>query len=143
MANQKAGGEGPQATAEEIQPVVRYVHHVSFRVDDLDEALEFYCGLLGFERCDRPEMDFPGAWLRLYDVQVHLLQLPVDAGTGTPPAAPVGRANHVAFSVDDLEDMRAHLERAGLEVGSGDPALPQFFVQDPSGNVVEFTAFAR
>jgi glyoxylase I family protein len=143
VTNQTIDQTGAQAVAAATRPVVRYLHHVSFRVDDLEKSLEFYCGLLGFDRVERPEMDFVGAWLQNHDIQVHLLQLPVDDKTGTPATAPVGKANHVAFTVDNLAEMREYLEQSGVPVGSGDQSLPQFFVQDPTGNVIEFTALSR
>lgn len=117
------------------------VHHVSFRVDDLRAALEFYQGLLGCERIDRPDDDLPGgpgAWLVAGDTQVHLTESPADASTGSPPGAPTGIANHVAFHVDDLDATEAILAAHGCVVTRG-AALPQLFVQDPTGNLIELT----
>lgn len=45
---------------------VSTVHHVAFRVDDMDAALEFYMGVLGCKMLPRPE-GLPGArgaWLQ-------------------------------------------------------------------------------
>ena len=123
--------------------MVHYVHHVSFRVDDVADALAFYVGLLGCQPIDRPTLGVPGAWLELGDVQVHLIQVPADATTGAPPSEANPMACHVAFHVDDIDRLRARLRQAGLHPVSGHPALPQCFVQDPSGNVIEFTAADR
>lgn len=121
---------------------VRYLHHVSFRVDDLDAALDFYQRILGFTTQPRP-LAFPGAWLQAGDVQVHLVEVSADASTGIPPTRVSGKANHVAFSVPDLRAFRSYLEAEGLAVTESSSNLPQFFVADPSGNIIEFTGQAR
>ena len=76
-------------------------------------------------------------------MQVHLLELVADETTGLPPNQVSGKANHVAFSVSDLEAYRGYLQEQGVEVTGPSSALPQFFVKDPSGNVIEFTGLGR
>jgi catechol 2,3-dioxygenase-like lactoylglutathione lyase family enzyme len=117
------------------------VHHVSFRVTDLEVALEFYEGLLGCRRLDRPDdqMPVPGAWLAAGDTQVHLIMAPATELTGSTPTGLTGSANHVAFHTDDLDAACAAFEERGFAVRRG-ALLPQFFVQDPDGNLLEFTA---
>ena len=119
-------------------PMVRGLHHASVTVDALDEALEFYCGLLGCERIERPELGFTGAWLRAGDKEFHLLAVERASDMGTPPLAPTPFANHVAFTVDALEPCIERLVTEGYEVRYG-ASLPQVFVQDPAGNVIELT----
>lgn len=118
------------------------VHHVSFRVSDLDTALEFYQGVLGCRRLERPDDKMPvaGAWLAAGATQVHLIVAPATELTGYPPTGLTGTANHVAFHVDDLDAAQAAFEQRGFAVRRG-AFLPQFFVQDPDGNLIEFTAF--
>ena len=114
---------------------LKALHHLSFTVPDLDAALGFWRDLLGFTPIDRPDLGFPGAWLRGYGTEVHLLGLP-------NPAAAEGRLsplrNHVAFQVDDLESMAGRLNAAGLEVMTGSGANRQMWVLDPAANVIEF-----
>src|ERR1700678_2520234 len=65
---------------------VSTVHHVAFRVDDMDAALEFYMGVLGCRMLPRPE-GLPGArgaWLQCGATQVHLTEMPIDDTTGRP-----------------------------------------------------------
>ena len=123
--------------------LVRFVHHVSFRVDELAPALDFYVGLLGCEPIERPSLGVPGAWLRLGDLQVHLIQVAADASTGSPPNTANPMACHVAFHVGDMDLLLERLRSAGLEPVHGHPDLPQCFVQDPSGNVIELTTAPR
>lgn len=117
------------------------VHHVSFRVTDLEASLEFYEGLLGCRRLERPDDKMPvaGAWLEAGTTQVHLIVAAATELTGYPPVGLTGSANHVAFHVDDLDAAQAAFEERGFPVRRG-ALLPQFFVQDPDGNLLEFTA---
>jgi glyoxylase I family protein len=125
-------------------PSARYLHHISFRVDDLEESLHFYMGVLGCERLERPDLGFPGAWLQLDNVQVHLLEVSADVALGASPLIASPKANHVAFSVADLEEFRAYLQAEGYcPVDGPNPLVPQLVVQDPSGNVIEFTPNER
>jgi glyoxylase I family protein len=118
------------------------VHHVSFRVDNLEQALDFYEGLLGCVRLHRPSTVIGnGAWLQAGETQVHLMEREADEETGTPPTAVVSYANHVAFHTEDIEAAEAGFRDRGIEVLTSLSGLPQFFVRDPTGNVIEFTAF--
>lgn len=117
------------------------VHHVSFRVTDLPIALAFYEGVLGCRRLERPddELPTPGAWLEAGTTQVHLIEAPADDLTGYPPAGLTGTASHVAFHSDDLAAAEESFRLRGIEIRRG-KVLPQFFVADPDGNLIEFTA---
>ncbi len=135
---------GAPAAVPQTRPSVRYVHHVSLRVNDLRQALDFYGRLLGCTEVPRPDFSFPGAWLQADDVQVHLMEVPANATTGFPPSHTNPCANHVAFHVDDLVAFGAFLTSNGFATRPGfDPAVTQVFVQDPSGNVIEFTSAHR
>jgi catechol 2,3-dioxygenase-like lactoylglutathione lyase family enzyme len=119
------------------------VHHVSFRVDNLETALAFYEGVLGCRRLPRPD-GLPGArgaWLKSGSTEVHLTEAPADEATGYPPSRIVPFACHVAFHVDDLDALEAGLSARGVERLRGDFGLAQIFVRDPSGNLLEFTPY--
>ncbi len=106
------------------------IHHVAINVTDVDEAVAFYCDVLGFkERSDRPDLGFGGAWLDAGGQQLHLIQ-------AEPPES---RGQHFAIQVGDIEAAIAELRRKGLnpsEAAGIGPSL-QAFVADPSGNVIE------
>lgn len=121
---------------------VRAIHHVSFRVDDLEASLEFYRDLLGCEPRPRPDVGFPGAWLRKGDLEVHLLQWPLSDEVGSPPPKAISKANHVAFEVGDLDGFRRTLEERGYDITVSPFSTRQIWVQDPSGNVIEFISIA-
>jgi glyoxylase I family protein len=106
------------------------IHHVAINVRDLDEALEFYEGALGFvRRHDRPEFGFPGAWLDVGDQQLHLIEAPAPADVG----------QHFAVRVDDLGVVVAELRDRGHQPSDPSPVANsrQAFINDPSGNVIE------
>jgi glyoxylase I family protein len=111
------------------------LHHLSFTVPELEPAVGFWRDLLGFETIERPDLGFPGAWLRGYGTEVHLLapkgHAPVEAHL-----SPL--RNHVAFRVGDLGAVRTRLEAAGLEVMGGRGETRQMWVLDPGANVIEF-----
>jgi len=114
------------------------VHHVSFRVQELEPSLHFYRDILGLEPIDRPDFGIPGAWLQAgTGTQIHLIAAP------DPDAAPADKVspinNHTAFAIDDYETTRDYLRSKGLEVLETNPEQGQMWVADPSGNVIEFT----
>ncbi|MCU1394834.1 MAG: fosfomycin resistance protein FosB [Ilumatobacteraceae bacterium] len=127
------GGDSPSIA-------VQAVHHVSFRVDDLSSSLDFYCTLLGCRTLPRPDFGFPGAWLQAGDVQVHLIEAVANDINGFAPPAATPMTNHVAFAVADADRYREYLERKGFSIVTAVGAVQQFWVQDPSGNVLEFIA---
>ena len=114
------------------------VHHVSFRVDDLEKSLEFYGDLLGCTPLDRPDLGVPGAWLMAGSTQLHLIEQPTSEALGVPPTATSALACHVAFHVESLDLFEQRLKDHGIYVVRG-TLIPQLVVQDPSGNVIEFT----
>jgi catechol 2,3-dioxygenase-like lactoylglutathione lyase family enzyme len=123
------------------------MEHVLVLADDIEQAREFYCEVVGLEVGDRPALEFPGYWLYAGSVPcVHLadraaylaharrLGLPVSDGLGP------GAVDHIAFSGTDYDQTRALLARRGVPavaniVGGGGPR--QVFIQDPSGVRVE------
>jgi catechol 2,3-dioxygenase-like lactoylglutathione lyase family enzyme len=114
--------------------------HVAIAVRDVDEARDFYCGLFGFEELPRPDFG-PGMWLRVGDLQLHLLradEMPTQ-GTGFP---------HFALHVPTAEFHATTdaLRAAGVPFLGPPSARSDFgtevwaaFITDPSGNVIELT----
>jgi catechol 2,3-dioxygenase-like lactoylglutathione lyase family enzyme len=115
---------------------VRYIVH------DVDEALAFYCGLLGFEEVMHPAPAF--AMVRHGDLRLALTA--PGGGPGGGQAMPDGTLpapggwNRFSLEVDDVEAEIDRLTAAGvrfrneLVVGVGGK---QVLVEDPSGNPVE------
>lgn len=114
------------------------LHHVSVLVANTARALRFYHELLGFDLDpDRPDLGYPGAWLRIGGQQLHLLELPnPDPVAGRP--AHGGRDRHCAFSIRDLDGLRRRLEADGVACTSSRSGRRALFCRDPDGNALEF-----
>jgi len=115
---------------------VRYIVH------DVDAAIAFYCGQLGFREIMHPAPPF--AMLELGDLRL-VLSAPNPSGGGGQPM-PDGRQqepggwNRFAIEVSDLAATVARLRAAGarfrndIVTGVGGK---QILVEDPSGNPIE------
>jgi catechol 2,3-dioxygenase-like lactoylglutathione lyase family enzyme len=115
---------------------------VRYIVDDVDAAIGFYCGLLGFNEDMRPAPTF--AMLSRGDLRL-VLSSP-GGGGGGGQAMPDGTVpepggwNRFQLEVEDLESLVAQLRDAGarfrndIVTGVGGK---QILVEDPAGNPVE------
>jgi catechol 2,3-dioxygenase-like lactoylglutathione lyase family enzyme len=115
---------------------VRYIVH------DVDAAIAFYCGQLGFREIMHPAPPF--AMLEHGDLRL-VLSAPNPAGGGGQPM-PDGRQqepggwNRFAIEVTDLDATVARLRSAGarfrndIVTGVGGK---QILLEDPSGNPIE------
>ena len=113
------------------------LHHASVVVAELATALRFYIGVLGLTRDDsRPDLGFPGAWLKVGEQQIHLLELPnCDPVTGRPGHA--GRDRHTAFLVTGLAALEQRLEKNGTSFTRSRSGRHAVFCRDPDGNGIE------
>ena len=114
------------------------IHHASLLVADTARALAFYRDLLGLAVIpERPDLGFPGAWLRVGAQQVHLLELPnPDPVTGRPDHG--GRDRHLALLVQDLDGLAGRLELAGIPFTRSRSGRAALFCRDPDANALEF-----
>lgn len=113
------------------------LHHVSLIVADTTRALRFYQRVLGLEvDHSRPDLAFPGVWLKLGDRQLHLLELPNPDPIDERPSHG-GRDRHTAVSVTDLDGFAQRLERAGIPYTRSSSGRRALFCRDPDGNAWE------
>jgi catechol 2,3-dioxygenase-like lactoylglutathione lyase family enzyme len=115
---------------------------VRYIVKDVDAAIAFYCGELGFTEVMHPAPAF--AMLTRGELRL-VLSAPNPAGGGGQPM-PDGRQqapggwNRFAIEVEDLEAKVAALRNAGatfrndIVTGVGGK---QILLEDPSGNAIE------
>lgn len=113
--------------------------HTSVLIADTERSLRFYCDVLGLQiDTQRPDLGFPGAWLKVGHLQqIHLLQLPNPDPVSDRPAHG-GRDRHVALAVADLSVIEKSLERAEVEYTSSRSGRRALFCRDPDGNALEF-----
>jgi catechol 2,3-dioxygenase-like lactoylglutathione lyase family enzyme len=118
------------------------LHHISINVTDLERAKRFYGRVLGLEEIPRPAFDFPGAWYRLGDRQLHLIvHPPTQTLRGTTEIS--SREGHFAIAVQSYDEARAHLEAAGIPFDARPRSRTpwaQIFLSDPDGNLIELSA---
>lgn len=112
-------------------------HHYSFTVSDLERSRRFYEDVLGFATIPRPDFGFPGVWYGVGNSEVHLIQKPEGAVTGSPAPKLTPIANHSAFEIADYDAAAAHLRAAGVEFLEFGKDVGQIFVRDPDGNIIE------
>jgi catechol 2,3-dioxygenase-like lactoylglutathione lyase family enzyme len=115
---------------------------VRYIVDDVDDAIAFYTGHLGFDEVMHPAPTF--AMLQRGDLRL-VLSAPSGQGGGGQ-AMPDGTVpqpggwNRFSLEVDDLEALVAELREAGVhfrnDVVTG-VGGKQILLDDPSGNPVE------
>lgn len=120
------------------------LNHYTIMTRDLEATKNFYCDVVGLTVGDRPPLGFPGYWLYCGGVPtVHLLGYrahdPVIPDGPSYPAK-TGRLDHIAFSCVGLKDMKADLQRRGIDYD--ERVLPrlnmtQLFYFDPDGIAVE------
>ena len=131
------------------------LRHVGIVVSDLNEAIGFYCSLLGFQHVQKAyefghSLD---AMLGIAGVKVTTVKLIAPNGGmiellkfDAPGSSPVGRAifdlgiSHIAITVQNLDKEYQRLKLCGVEfisapVQSG--AARVAFAIDPEGNRVE------
>jgi len=113
------------------------LHHVQLAIPPggEDEARRFYRGALGLGEVEKPEplRSRGGCWFRAADGSVEL-HLGVE-----DPFTPARKA-HPAIVVTGLDELRARLEDAGIEIRD-DVQLEghrRFHAFDPFGNRLEF-----
>ncbi len=125
------------------------IFHIAFPVNDLDEARAFYTGLLGCT--ERPEKVFDGlAVMNFFGAQLVLVDAPDEVQAPPPSELPVP-AKHfgIIMEWDDWHAMAEKLKAAkvdfvwGPDVTNHDALgeVGSLFINDPSGNSVEFKSY--
>ena len=125
--------------AEPIDPRVD-IGHVHLKVADLDRALDFYCGVLGFELQQRIGDD--AAFVSAGGYHHHIgLNTWHSKGAAPPPERSTGLF-HVAIRYPDrrsLVDALRRLTQAGIPLGgASDHGVSEaIYIDDPDGNGIE------
>ncbi|HEX5938373.1 MAG TPA: VOC family protein [Actinomycetota bacterium] len=114
--------------------------NVRYMVEDVDEAIEFYMKMLGFELLTNASPAF--ADVRRGNLRLLLAGPKSSAGRPMPDGTKPGPGgwNRIHFIVDDIDAEVARLRDTGgtfrNDVVTG-PGGKQILLEDPSGNVVE------
>jgi catechol 2,3-dioxygenase-like lactoylglutathione lyase family enzyme len=120
---------------------IECLHHVGRRTRRLEESLAFYRDVLGFRPIERPNFDFPGAWLFNYGIQVHLIVNEQAPG----PGGEIGtRVDHLALRVPDIDQAERLLQAHKIAYRTNRVArtgVKQLFFLDPDGHHIELASY--
>jgi catechol 2,3-dioxygenase len=126
-------------TPQPVDPAVR-IGHVHLKVADLDRALKFYCGVLGFELQQR--FGSQAAFISAGGYHHHIGLNTWESAGGLPPPPRSTGLYHLAILYPTratLADALRRLLAAGIELdGASDHGVSEaFYLRDPDGNGVE------
>lgn len=114
------------------------VLHVTFLVEDLTHARNFYEAVLGLNLDEkRHDMGFPGVWYDVGAQQIHLMQLP-NPEVGLQRPANGGRDRHIAMAVDNLDALMQKLDAASVKYNVSKSGRRALFCRDVDDNALEF-----
>jgi catechol 2,3-dioxygenase len=125
--------------ARPIDPGVR-IGHVHLKVADLDRALGFFCGVLGFELMQR--YGTQAAFISAGGYHHHIGLNTWESQGGSPPPPGTTGLYHVAILYPTraaLADALVRLAEAGIPLdGASDHGVSEaLYLRDPDGNGVE------
>jgi catechol 2,3-dioxygenase len=128
-----------ERTPEPIDPGVD-IGHVHLKVGDVDRALDFYCGVLGFELMQRWGAD--AAFISAGDYHHHIGLNSWHSKGGSPPPPGTTGLFHTAIRYPTrraLADALRRLSEAGwpLEGASDHGVSEALYLSDPDRNGVE------
>lgn len=128
--------------SEQFRPIApgARIGHVHLKVADLERALAFYQGVLGFTLTQRFGRN--AAFLSAGGYHHHIGLNTWESAGGTPPPAGTTGLYHLAIlypSRAELADALQRLSRAGITLeGAADHGVSEaLYLRDPDGNGVE------
>src|SRR5471030_1609414 len=116
------------------------IGHVHLKVADLDRALKFYCGVLGFEL--QQKFGTQAAFISAGDYHHHIGLNTWESAGGSPPEAGTTGLYHIAILYPTralLANALRRLVKAGISLdGASDHGVSEaLYLRDPDGNGVE------
>jgi catechol 2,3-dioxygenase len=132
-------GRSPTDLAEPVHPGVR-IGHVHLKVADLDRALSFYCGVLGFELTQRYGAD--AAFVSAGGYHHHIGLNTWESRGGPPPPRGTTGLFHAAILYPTraaLAEALTRVMRAGIPLdGASDHGVSEaLYLRDPDENGLE------
>ena len=114
------------------------IGHVHLKVADLDRALAFYCGVLGFELTQR--YGAQAAFVSAGGYHHHIGLNTWESQGGSPPAPGTTGLYHVAVRFPDRKSLAQAVRRVleagiGLEGASDHGVSEAIYLRDPDRNV--------
>jgi catechol 2,3-dioxygenase-like lactoylglutathione lyase family enzyme len=142
--------------------MIRGIHHTAISTGDLERAIDFYVGLLGFEVINRFDWDQGTQWadsitdlqgsaaraamLKLSNAFLEIFEYSSPPPRPADPQRPVcdHGITHIALLVSDLDAEYQRLKAAGMHFHCAPTGqLSAIYGRDPDGNVVELMEVAQ
>jgi methylmalonyl-CoA/ethylmalonyl-CoA epimerase len=107
--------------------VLGRIDHIGVATDDLDAAVALYEGTLGMPVAHRETVESQGVEAVLLDIGEGHVELLRPLGSDTPIGKYLDNKgpglHHVAYAVDDIEDVLGKLKEAGIEMIDSEPRV--------------------
>ena len=116
------------------------LHHIALKTQDLPASEQFYIEVLGMTKVDRPNFDFPGAWLQMGETMFHLMAGYAALGPQGEISRGSGAVDHLAIKARGFDAMREKFETSGIKYKENNLrgfGIWQLFVKDPDGIIIE------
>lgn len=122
--------------------VIRQLDHLNLTVHSLDETLDFYRRVFGFEKVEEGLYNgLPWMILRAEDALLCMYE----HSDAEMPGPGVHQVNHFALRVGDVQAWVQTLEREAVQVRYGGvvqwPHSRSWYVLDPTGHEIEVVAW--
>ena len=118
--------------------------HVALVVANIADSRTFYIHQLGLEELSRPPFDFPGAWFKVGQALIHIIESNKHsgkAGWGDRAVERISRGLHMAYRTNDFEQALRAIDQHGIEIASGPQTRPdgakQVYIYDPDRHLIE------
>lgn len=113
-------------------------NHVVITVQDFEKTVRFYEETLRLPRLSRPALGWPGAWFKVGNSQLNVIQ-EVEGNEET--------RRHVALDAVDFDALVKDLQERGIKTTGGPGVYPSGMkwlrLHDPEGNIIEFVSDHR
>ena len=123
--------------------------HIKLTIDDLDETIEWYGRVFGFEVVERDVQDgVPWAVLRVEDAMLCVYEHPERTKLDRFELQDRGihGMNHFSLRIEDESNWQKVVDAESLEILYGGivtwPHSRSWYIKDPTGNEIEVTSWA-
>lgn len=125
-----------------------YPNHVGISVRNVDEAIEWYKDIFGFELIEKVYVDHIDCYIAVirngdFDIELfeHKNTVPIEESRKHPDGDTMYQGTkHICFRVDGLDDFIKEVQAKGVKVllGPGEFGTNRFYyINDPSGILIE------
>lgn len=126
--------------------LLTHLFHIAIKTPDLTATRRFYTEVLGMQVAQRPEMDFPGLWIKAAtpggDAILHFYGGWAAEGRDGKVPQRTGAIDHVAIAAFGFYELRERIKKFSLswrENKVPEVLIWQIFVHDPSGVLLEIS----